>query len=64
VPAEVIDRLNRDINTALGDPKLKTRLADLGYVTAGSSSAEFRNLIAHDIDKWARVIKFAGIKPD
>ena len=64
VPAEVIDRLNREINAALGDPKLKTRLADLGYTTFGGSSAEFADLIAHDIDKWARVIKFAGIKTD
>ncbi len=64
VPPEIIDRLNREINAALGDPKLKARLADLGYVTFGSSSAEFGNMIAHEIDKWARVIKFAGIKPD
>jgi tripartite-type tricarboxylate transporter receptor subunit TctC len=64
VPPEVIDRLNREINAALADPKLKTRLADLGYATFGSSSAEFSNMIAHEIDKWARVIKFAGIKSD
>jgi tripartite-type tricarboxylate transporter receptor subunit TctC len=64
VPAEIVDRLNREINAALGDAKLKMRLADLGYATFGSSSAGFGNLIAHDIDKWARVIKFAGIKPD
>ena len=64
VPAEVVDRLNREINAGLADPKLKTRLADLGYVTFGGSSAEFRNMIAHEIDKWARVLKFAGIKSD
>jgi len=64
VPAEVVDRLNREINAGLADPKLKTRLADLGYATFGGSSAEFRNMIAHEIDKWARVLKFAGIKPD
>jgi len=64
VPAEVVDRLNREINAGLADPKLKTRLADLGYVTFGGSSAEFRNMIAQEIDKWARVLKFAGIKPD
>ncbi len=63
-PAEIVDRLNREINAALGDPKLKTRLAGLGYVTFGSSSAEFSNMIAHEIDKWAGVIRFAGIKPD
>ena len=64
VPAEVVDKLNREINAGLADPKLKTRLADLGYMTFGGSSAEFTNMIAHEIDKWARVLKFAGIKPD
>src|SRR3984885_12339486 len=64
VPAEIVDKLNREINASLADPKLKTRLADLGYATFGSSPAEFENMIAHEIDKWAKVIKFAGIKPD
>jgi tripartite-type tricarboxylate transporter receptor subunit TctC len=64
VPGEIVDRLNREINACLADPKLKTRLADLGYVTTGGSSAEFGNMIAHEIDKWAKVIKFAAIKPD
>ena len=64
VPAGIVDRLNRDINASLADAKLKTRLASLGYVTFGGSPAEFKNMIAHEIDKWARVIKFAGIKPD
>src|SRR5579862_1906106 len=61
VPAEIVDRLNSDINACLADPKLKARLADLGYTTFGGSPAEFGNLIAHEIDKWAKVIKFAGI---
>jgi len=64
VPAEIVDKLNREINASLADPKLKTRLADLGYVTIGGSPAEFGNMIAQEIDKWAKVIKFAGIKPD
>ena len=64
VPGEIVDRLNREINACLADPKLKTRLADLGYATFGSSPAEFQNMIAHETDKWAKVIKFAGIKPD
>jgi tripartite-type tricarboxylate transporter receptor subunit TctC len=64
VPAEIVDRLNGEINASLADPKLKTRLADLGYVTIGGSSAEFGNMIAQEIDKWAKVVKFAGIKPD
>jgi tripartite-type tricarboxylate transporter receptor subunit TctC len=64
VPAEIVDRLNSDINACLADPKLKTRLADLGYATFGGSSVEFGNMIAQEIDKWTKVIKFAGIKPD
>ena len=64
VPPEIVERLNREINAALGDAKLKTRLADLGYATSGSSSGAFADMIAHEIDKWDRVITFAGIKPD
>jgi len=64
VPAEIVDRLNSDINASLADPKLKTRLADLGYATLGSSPAAFGNMIAQEIAKWAKVLKFAGIKPD
>lgn len=64
VPAEVVDRLNREINASLADPKLKTRLAELGYTTTGSSPAEFGSMIAREIEKWAKVLKFAGVKPD
>lgn len=64
VPAEIVDRLNKEINASLADPKLKTRLAELGYATMGSSPAEFGNFITQEIDKWAKVIKFAGIKPN
>jgi tripartite-type tricarboxylate transporter receptor subunit TctC len=64
VPAAIVDRLNTEINACLADPTLKTRLADLGYATFGGSPAEFGNMIAREIDKWAEVIKFAGIKPD
>jgi tripartite-type tricarboxylate transporter receptor subunit TctC len=63
VRAEIVGRLNKEINGSLADPKLKTRLADLGYVTVGGSSAEFANMIAQEIDKWGKVLKFAGIKP-
>jgi len=43
---------------------LKSRLAALGYATTGSSPGEFGNMIAREIDKWAKVLKFAGIKPN
>jgi tripartite-type tricarboxylate transporter receptor subunit TctC len=64
VPAEVVDKLNREINASLADTKLKTRLADLGYATSGSSPAEFASMIAREVEKWAKVLKFAGIKPE
>jgi tripartite-type tricarboxylate transporter receptor subunit TctC len=64
VSAEIVDRLNREINASLADPKLKTRLADIGYTTTGSTPAEFGGMIAREIDKWATVLKFAGLKPD
>jgi tripartite-type tricarboxylate transporter receptor subunit TctC len=64
VPAEIVDKLNSEINAILADPKLKTRLAELGYATFGGSSAAFKSMIAQQIDKWARVLKFAGINPD
>jgi tripartite-type tricarboxylate transporter receptor subunit TctC len=64
VPAEVVDKLNREINASLADPKLKARLAEIGYATTGSSPAEFGNMIAREVEKWAKVIKFAGIKPE
>jgi tripartite-type tricarboxylate transporter receptor subunit TctC len=64
VPAEVVDKLNREINASLADPKLKARLAEIGYATSGSSPAEFGSMIAREVDKWAKVIKFAGIKPE
>ncbi len=64
LPAEVVDKLNKEINASLADAKLKMRLSDVGYVTAGSSPAEFGSMIAREIEKWAKVIKFAGIKPE
>ena len=64
VPAEIIDKLNREINASLADPKLKSRLSDIGYVTSGSSPAAFGSMIAREVEKWTKVIKFAGIKPE
>ena len=63
-PAEVVDRLNKEVNAGLADLRLKARLADLGYVTVASSPAEFGNFIAEETEKWRKVVKFAGIKTD
>jgi tripartite-type tricarboxylate transporter receptor subunit TctC len=63
-PAEVIDKLNKEINAALADPKMKARLADLGGTVLPGSPADFGKLIADEIEKWAKVIKFAGIKAE
>ena len=63
-PAEVIDKLNKEINAALADPKMKTRFADLGGIAIGGSSADFGKLIADETEKWGKVIRAAKIKPE
>jgi tripartite-type tricarboxylate transporter receptor subunit TctC len=63
-PTEIIDRLNKEINASLGDPKMKAQLADLGGVALPGSPAEFEKLIADETEKWGKVVKFAGIKAD
>ena len=63
-PAEIIESLNREVNAGLADPKLKARLADLGAMRLAGSPVEFGKLIAQDTEKWAKVVKFAGIKAD
>ena len=63
-PPEIIDQLNIAINAALVDPKLKTRLSDLGGEALAGSPADFGKLIADETEKWARVVKFSGAKPD
>src|SRR5256886_10830675 len=62
--SEIVETLNKEINAGLADPKLKAQLADLGGMVLSGSPADFRTLIAEEIKKWAKVIKFAGIKPE
>ena len=63
-PAAIIAKLNRAINAVIADPKMKARLADLGGTVLSSSPADFGKLIADETEKWAKVIRSAGIKPD
>ena len=63
-PAEIIDKLNREINATLADPKVMARLADLGGDLLALSPAEFGRLLADETEKWGKVIKLAGMKPE
>ena len=63
-PAEIIDRLNKEVNAILADPMAKARLADLGASLLPGSPAEFGNLLADETEKWGKVVRFSGAKPD
>jgi tripartite-type tricarboxylate transporter receptor subunit TctC len=61
---EIIDKLNKEINAALADPKLKVRLAELGSSVVGGSPADYGRRLDEEAEKWGRVIRAANIKPD
>jgi tripartite-type tricarboxylate transporter receptor subunit TctC len=61
-PAEIVDKLNREINAGLADPKLQARITDLGGTVQALSPAEFGTFIAAETDKWAKAIRAANIK--
>jgi tripartite-type tricarboxylate transporter receptor subunit TctC len=63
-PAEIIDKLNKEINACLADPKVRARLAELGQIVTSGSPADFGNFIAGETEKWGKVVKSAGIKPE
>jgi tripartite-type tricarboxylate transporter receptor subunit TctC len=63
-PGEIVDKLNREINAALADPRMRAKLDDLGGGVFTSSPAEFGKLIAEETEKWGKVVKFAGLKPE
>jgi len=63
-PADVVDKLNKEVNSALADPKIKARLADLGSTALGGSPSEFGKLIVDETEKWAKVIRAASIKAE
>src|SRR5436309_3244209 len=63
-PTEIVDLLNREVNAALADPTIRGRLENLGNPILMMSPAEFRKLIAEETERWAKVIKFANIRPE
>src|SRR5215471_109839 len=63
-PPEIIDKLNKEINAALADPKLKLRLADLGSSVAGGSAADYGRRLEEEAEKWGKVIRAANIKAE
>jgi tripartite-type tricarboxylate transporter receptor subunit TctC len=63
-PSEIIRKLNAEINAGLADPKLKARFADVGGTVLPGLPADFGKLIADETEKWGKVVKFSGAKPD
>jgi tripartite-type tricarboxylate transporter receptor subunit TctC len=63
-PAEVIGKLNKEVNAALADPTIRTHLASMGSAPIPGSSTDFGLLIAAETERWAKVVKFAGMRPD
>jgi tripartite-type tricarboxylate transporter receptor subunit TctC len=63
-PAEIVERLNREVNAALADPVLKARMADIGSEPLSGSVADFARLVDEETEKWAKVVKFSGLKAE
>ncbi len=63
-PAEIVEKLNREVNAILADPATKARLAELGASLLPGSPADFGKLVADETEKWGKVIRFAGIKAE
>jgi tripartite-type tricarboxylate transporter receptor subunit TctC len=63
-PADIVDRLSKEINAGLADPQLKARLSDLGSMVSPGSPADFEKFIAGETEKWAKVVKFGNLKPE
>jgi len=63
-PAPIVERLNQELNAAFTDPRMKARIAELGGTPLPGSPADFAKLFADEAEKWAKVVKFAGAKPE
>jgi len=63
-PTDIVEKLNKEINAALADPNMKKRLTDLGAAVFAGSPADFGKFIADEIEKWGKVVRFAGIRAE
>ena len=63
-PAEIIDRLNKEITAILADPGSRAQLAGLGSTVFAGTPADFGRYVREDVEKWAKVVKFAGVRPE
>jgi tripartite-type tricarboxylate transporter receptor subunit TctC len=63
-PREIVEKLNQEINAAFADPRIKARLTELGGMVLAGSPADFGKLIAEETEKWGKVVKFSGAKPE
>ena len=63
-PVEIVNKLNKEINTCLGGPKVLARLAQLGSTAFVATPGDLANRVGEETEKWSKVIKFAGIKPE
>ena len=61
---DIVEKLNKEINAALSDPNMKSRIAELGATVLPGSPADFGKLIAEEVEKWGKVIRAANIKPE
>jgi tripartite-type tricarboxylate transporter receptor subunit TctC len=62
--AGIVEKFNKEVNAGLADPRLKARLVDMGGVLLAGSPADFGKLIAEETEKWAKVVRFSGARPD
>jgi len=62
-PPDIIGRLNREINAAIADPRIKARLSDLGGIVVTGTPVDFGKILAEEVEKWGKVVKFSGAKP-